>query len=214
MPPPANWRRHCPARIASDGPNGAHRKPRTSRPATPSSPGSRPRHISSIEIAQVHGSSPWRRRARRRSPAGRPRRASMRTVESSRILAISADATPVGALVTDPFTGIGIPFVALVSDGPERCLDIVPSPLVFKSSPDQLRDECAASPAAGAPIEFGDKLVVDCYVQSHVPMIAHCAPPRCAKPLTMVALASRGSRRRNTEAPPGPAEHPPAGLCG
>jgi len=50
----------------------------------------------------------------------------MRTVESSRILATSADATPVGALAADPFTGIVIPFVALVGDSPERCLDIVP----------------------------------------------------------------------------------------
>ena len=113
-----------------------------------------PRHISSIEIAQVHGSSPWRRRARRRSPAGRPRRASMSTVESSRTLATSADASLVGALASDPFTGIVIPFVALVGDSPERCLDIVPSPLVIESAANQLGDESRSSlgdsPSLGA----------------------------------------------------------------
>ena len=97
----------------------------------------------------------------------------MRMVESSRILATSADATPVGALAANPFTGIVIPFVALVGDSPERCLDIVPSPLVIESAPNQLCDECAASPAPSPPVEFGNELVVNSNVQSHVPTIAH-----------------------------------------
>jgi hypothetical protein len=97
----------------------------------------------------------------------------MRTVESSRIFATSADATPVGALAPDPFTGIVIPIVALVGDSPERCLDIVPSPLVIESAANQLCDECAASPASGAPVEFGNELVINGNVQSHVPTIAH-----------------------------------------
>ena len=79
----------------------------------------------------------------------------MRTVESSRIFATSADATPVGALAADPFTGIVIPVVALVGDSPERCLDIVPSGLVIESAANQFCDECAASPASSAPVEFG-----------------------------------------------------------
>jgi hypothetical protein len=97
----------------------------------------------------------------------------MRTVESSRILATSADATPVGALAADPFTGIVIPFVALVGDSPERCLDVVPPPLVIKSAANQLCDECAASPASSPPVEFGNELVINGNVQSHVSTIAH-----------------------------------------
>jgi hypothetical protein len=97
----------------------------------------------------------------------------MRTVESSRILATSANATPVGALAADPFTGIVIPFVALIGDRPERCLDIVPSPLVIESAANQLCDECAASSASSPPIELGNELVIDGNVQSHVPTIAH-----------------------------------------
>jgi hypothetical protein len=55
----------------------------------------------------------------------------MSTVESSRTLAMSADATLVGTLAADPFTGIVVPFVTLVGDGPKGRLDIVPSPLVI-----------------------------------------------------------------------------------
>lgn len=101
---------------------------------------------------------------------------------------MSADATPVGALVADPFTGIGIPLVAFVGDCPERRLYIVPSPLVIEPPANQLRDERAASPAPGPPVEFGDKFVIDGYVQSHVPMIAHKAHS--------VAATSLLSRRR------------------
>ena len=97
----------------------------------------------------------------------------MRTVESSRTLATSAHSTPVGALAADPFTGIVIPFVALVGDSPERCLDIVPSPLVIESAANHLCDECAASPASSPPVEFGNELVINGNVQSHVPTIAH-----------------------------------------
>ena len=97
----------------------------------------------------------------------------MRTVESSRILATSADATPVGALAADPFTGIVIPFVALVGDSPERCLDVVPPPLVVESAANQFCDECAASPASSPLVEFGNELVINGNVQSHVPIIAH-----------------------------------------
>ena len=97
----------------------------------------------------------------------------MSTVESSRTLAISAGSTLVGPLLADPFTGIGIPLVALVGDGPERCLDIVPSPLIVESPADQLRDERAAAPTSRPLIELGNELVVNGDVQSHVPRIAH-----------------------------------------
>jgi hypothetical protein len=97
----------------------------------------------------------------------------MRTVESSRIFATSADATPVGTLAADPFTGIVIPFMALVGDSPERCLDIVPSPLVIEPAANQLCNECATSPASSPLVEFGNELVINGNVQSHVPTIAH-----------------------------------------
>ena len=86
---------------------------------------------------------------------------------------MSADATLVGALVADPFTGIVIPFVALVGDGPQRCLDIVPSPLVIESAANQLCDECAASSASSPLVELGNEFVINGYVQSHVLTIAH-----------------------------------------
>jgi hypothetical protein len=97
----------------------------------------------------------------------------MSTVESSRTLATSADATPVGTLAADPFTGVVIPFVALVGDGPEHCLDIVPSPLVIESAANQLCDECTTSPASSPLVEFGNELVINGNVQSHVLTIAH-----------------------------------------
>jgi len=97
----------------------------------------------------------------------------MRTVESSRILATSADATPIGALAADPLSGIVIPFVALIGDRPERCLDIVPSPLVIESAANQFCDECAAPPASNPPVKSGNEHVIDGNVQSHVLSIAH-----------------------------------------
>ena len=102
---------------------------------------------------------------------------------------MSADATLLGALVADPFTGIVIPFVALVGDGPERCLDIVPSPLVIESAANQLCDECAASPASSPLVEFGNELVINGYVQSHVLTIAHWVPASLHLPHPAVGLA-------------------------
>ncbi len=97
----------------------------------------------------------------------------MSTVESSSTLATSADATLVGTLAADPFTGIVIPFVALVGDSPERCLDIVPSPLVIEPAAYQFCDECATAPAPSPLVEFGNELVINGNVQSHVLIIAH-----------------------------------------
>lgn len=89
---------------------------------------------------------------------------------------MSADATLVGSLPADPSAGIVIPFVSAVGDGPQRCLDIIPSPLVIKSAANQLCNERAASPTAGPSVELGDELVINGNVQSHVPTIAHsCA---------------------------------------
>ena len=97
----------------------------------------------------------------------------MSTVESSRTLATSADATLVGTLAADPLTGIVIPFVALIGDSPERCLDIVPSPLVIEPAANQLCNESATAPASSPLVELGNELVINGNVQSHVPIIAH-----------------------------------------
>jgi hypothetical protein len=86
---------------------------------------------------------------------------------------MSADATLVGTLAADPFTGIGIPVVALVGDSTERCLDVIPSPLVIEPTANQICDKCATSPASGPLVEFGNELVINGNVQSHVPSIAH-----------------------------------------
>ena len=67
--------------------------------------------------------------------------------------------------------------MALVGDGPERCLDIVPPPLIVKSPANQLRDERAAAPVARPLIELGNELVVNGDVQSHVPRLAHWTVP-------------------------------------
>ena len=83
MPRSAYSRRHRPARAASAACKGASRSARTRRRAVDSSPGRRPRHISSIEITDTHGSTPTRLSPLTRSAAGRPLSASIRTVESS-----------------------------------------------------------------------------------------------------------------------------------
>ena len=82
-PSSANSRRQLPAWMACATPRGAKRSPLNRRRAAPSSPCRRPRQISSTDIAQTHGSMPRRRKPDTRDAAGRPRSASIRTVESS-----------------------------------------------------------------------------------------------------------------------------------
>ncbi len=79
----ANWRRQLPARMPSAAPRGASRRPRNNRSATACSIGRKPRQISSMEITHTQGSMPCRLRPAVRREAGRPRSASIRTVESS-----------------------------------------------------------------------------------------------------------------------------------
>ena len=82
-PRAANSRRQAPARIPSAAPRGAKRSALKSRRAPSASCGRRPRQISSTDTAQTHGSTPSRRSRATRTAAGRPRKASMSTVESS-----------------------------------------------------------------------------------------------------------------------------------
>ena len=79
----ANARRQAPARMPSAAPRGARRRPLNNRRATASSPGCRPRQISSMEITQAHGCVPVLLREASRAAAALPRSASMSTVESS-----------------------------------------------------------------------------------------------------------------------------------
>ena len=83
IPRCAKSRRHAPALRPCAMPSGATRSPFSRRRAASSSSGCSPRHISSTETAQTHGSTPMRRKRATRTPAGRPRSASINTVESS-----------------------------------------------------------------------------------------------------------------------------------
>ena len=83
LPRSANACRQVPARWPSATPSGARRSPRNSRCAIDSSPGRKPRQISSTEMTHTHGSTSKRRKPATRAAAGRPRSASIRTVESS-----------------------------------------------------------------------------------------------------------------------------------
>lgn len=82
MPRLANKPLQLPARTPSAIPSGAILKPLKSRCAFVVSPSSKPRHISSTEIAQAHGSTPSRLSRITRVAAGRPRSTSISTVES------------------------------------------------------------------------------------------------------------------------------------
>ena len=83
MPLAAYSRRQRPERWPSTTPSGASRSAATRRRAAASSGGRNPRHISSTDTTDTHGSTPWRRRVRRRSAAARPLSASIKTVVSS-----------------------------------------------------------------------------------------------------------------------------------
>ena len=79
----------------------------------------------------------------------------------------------VAALLPDPGRRIGVPRVAAVVDLAEGRFDVVPTALVLEPSADEFGDEGAASSSTASSVEFGDELVVECYVQTHVLTIAH-----------------------------------------
>jgi hypothetical protein len=62
--------------------------------------------------------------------------------------------------------------VAVIWDCTQRCLDVVPSPLVVQAASNQLRDECAAASASSSLVELGHERVINGNVQSHVSTIA------------------------------------------
>lgn len=76
-------------------------------------------------------------------------------------------------LSADPCRGVLVPRVAAVGKLPECCFDIVPPPLVVQAAPDQFGDEGAAPARTCSLIELGYEVVVQGYVQSHVPNLAH-----------------------------------------
>ena len=63
--------------------------------------------------------------------------------------------------------------MADIIEGTERCLYVVPPPLVVETAANELRDERAPTPSADASVEVRDQRVVQRYVQSHVLTIAH-----------------------------------------
>jgi hypothetical protein len=63
--------------------------------------------------------------------------------------------------------------VPVVGKLPERAFDVVPAPLVFETTPNQFGDERTAPPRARSLVEFGDQIVVQSYVQTHVLNLAH-----------------------------------------
>src|SRR5689334_12135095 len=81
------------------------------------------------------------------------------------------------ALGPHPRRRIVVPDVASGPDRAQRRLDVVPAALVLEAPPDQLGDEGATSASTGAPVECSNQLVVQRYVQTHGPTLAH-APAR------------------------------------
>lgn len=161
IPRPANSRRQRPARCASAARRGVNRSARTRRRADSSSSDRRPLQISSIEMGETHGSTPTRLNSLIRSAAGRPRSASMSTVESRTNRDMSAGPARVSPpLCSDPSSRIFIPLVACVFDAPQGCLEIVPPALVVEASSYQLGDEGAAAPRTCPSVKIGNKFVV------------------------------------------------------
>ena len=77
------------------------------------------------------------------------------------------------ALLPHPLARIGIPIVTLAGKLAECALDIVPSALVFETTPNQLGHKRAAPPRPRPPVQLGHKLIIQRYVQTHVPRLAH-----------------------------------------
>ncbi len=63
--------------------------------------------------------------------------------------------------------------MTVVRELPESPFDVGPTPFVFETTPNQLGDERTASPRTGTVIEFGDEVIVERYVQTHVITLAH-----------------------------------------
>jgi hypothetical protein len=111
-------------------------------------------------------------------------------------------------LLSYPGSGILVPLVAGVGKSAKGRLDVIPAPLVIESAPDQLRDETTAASRAYSLIEFSHEGVVQRYVHSHVPKLAHrfaiAAAARqrslrpAAPPPRRSAAATRGPRLGRT----------------
>lgn len=77
------------------------------------------------------------------------------------------------ALGADPAGRIIVPLVAVRLDRSQRQFDLVPTPLVVQSAPNQLLDESAPSAGACTTIQLAHELVVELYVHSHVRNYTH-----------------------------------------
>lgn len=108
-----------------------------------------------MEIAQTHGWSPSRRIRRNRSAAARPRNASIRIVESSRIRDTLTNPPGIpGALLPDPLRRVIVPFVAGVFDSPEARFDVIPPLFVLQAAPDKRGNKRAAATLPSPSVQF------------------------------------------------------------
>jgi len=72
-----------------------------------------------------------------------------------------------------PCRRIRVPIVHGVGEGSKRRLDVVPTPFIVESTLDEFYDECTPSTGTGPSIQFGNQLVLQNYVHTHVPTLAH-----------------------------------------
>lgn len=125
-------------------------------------------------MTHAHGSVPIRRSRAILPAADLPRRASIKTVESSSSRLKSTGATPVRVtLGADPGRRVGVPIVGSVAKCSECRLDIVPAPFIVKRALYELGDEGAAPTGTHSAVQLGDKLVIQRYVHTHGPSLAH-----------------------------------------
>ena len=68
-----------------------------------------------------------------------------------------------------PRGGVVVPLVTGIGQAAERGFDVVPTPFVVKTAPDQLADERASPPPARAPVNLCHEVVGESYVQTHGP---------------------------------------------
>ena len=77
------------------------------------------------------------------------------------------------ALRAHPASRVVVPLVAPIRQLPQGSLDVVPAALVLETAADQLGDERTPAPGTHTPIQLGDQIVLQRYVQTHVPRFAH-----------------------------------------
>jgi hypothetical protein len=86
----------------------------------------------------------------------------------------SPGATRIGtALFSHPSCGVGIPIMIVICDSTRGALDVAPPELLADCTLDGRTHECGPTPGAAQLINLSDELIVEFYVHSHVPSLAH-----------------------------------------